>query len=661
MTLNEILTNIENMIGLELEAIHSSAANIIIKSIDYNKKRFAFSTVQNNRLLYQDFKSLQTIIDELNRNGYCNVNKALNNSNDFHIETLFANIPRIQFLNIDRKKQLILRNEAQHSLGEVQEVPKKETKKIKSSIVSHSTFNYLLLSQNLNNVIRDIKYEVEKLHFEMPGFLVNTNLREVISELESIHKSVQTSVVTIDNNVEDSTVSVDENADEASLYARNKNFDMSDLVDLSSVTGISDDNTISTSYEDNDLDEDHTYASEIYVPSIRRQTPSLALIYERLNYEEIEIQPDYQRQDRIWTDDKKSKLIESILMGLPLPIFYFGERKNDNWVVIDGLQRLTTVQDFMQNKFSLKLNEESSVFEMNNKTFKDFDRKYTRILREFEITAYVIDIEEDEHTENANQFIVELFHRINTYGVKLSDQEIRSAINFGNSVYYLKFLASSNNFINATTNTVNPKRQKDLELCLSALSFIIFGYENLNNFKYDNFLSKTMKWINDRDFKKVETEHGHDYESESPVIITLTSNFESSLDFCKEIFGNDAFKKARNSGKKEPISKTLFEVLVTLFANIDEEQKDIIRCKKGEMVNLLYKSISNNSREYATWSSSYYQDINDRGLNYSLSTSTSKKVTILYRFESILNIIKASTGCDIKITPINKQVDEYDY
>ncbi|WEI17849.1 DUF262 domain-containing protein [Acinetobacter proteolyticus] len=317
------------------------------------------------------------------------------------------------------------------------------------------------------------------------------------------------------------------------------------MVDLSEITGI--DEGIVDELDDSFSEQEskNREIQELQIPNIRRQTPSLALLYDRLRYKEIEIQPEYQRKDRIWDDKRKSRLIESILMGLPLPIFYFGERiKNDHWIVIDGLQRLTTIQDFMKGDFPLKLDDDSPLLHLNGKTYRNFDRKEARAIREYEITAYVIDVNEEyDNNGGEDRFIIELFHRINTYGVRLSEQEIRSAINFGTSVYYLKFLASSKTFIKATTNIVNPQRQKDVELCLTAMAFMIFGYENFNTNSYNTFLSSAMKWINKQSFKKVEVDGHEDYQSDSAVINQLTQKFESSLNLCVELFGENAFKK----------------------------------------------------------------------------------------------------------------------
>ena len=102
---------------------------------------------------------------------------------------------------------------------------------------------------------------------------------------------------------------------------------------------------------------------------IRQLTPVLSLIYDRLQFGDIELQPDFQRKDRIWKGDKQAKLIESILMGLPLPVFYFAEKPDGSWIVVDGLQRITSVYDFMRGEFPLQKLE---VLEQHNtKYFKD--------------------------------------------------------------------------------------------------------------------------------------------------------------------------------------------------------------------------------------------------------------------------------------------------
>lgn len=653
MNFEQLLLDVTAMIGMDLHAVNPHTPSITIISVDISANRYSVKCNDTGRFLNRNLNELKLIFDELNKNNYCNVEQVLQggSTSRHHPETIFANLPYIHHFKYDKRKHLVFINSEQHKLGETQELSLKDQRWIKNAITANKKLSLSKVSVNLTNALGKLHKEFENLHVKIPGFLVDSIIPEVLAELDKIEKAIQDATLIFKNT------DVEKNPALDTLTIQNRRgFDLSDLVDLSDVTGVDEGNMEELEFEDLSEKKDIKETQELIIPNIRRQTPSLALLYERLRYEEIEIQPEYQRKDRIWDEKRKTRLIESILMGLPLPIFYFGERiKNDNWIVIDGLQRLTTIQDFMKGEFALKLDKESPLFHLNGKTFRDFDRKETRAIREYEITAYVIDVNEEyENNGGEDRFIIELFHRINTYGVKLSEQEIRSAINFGTSVYYLKFLASSNTFIKATTDTVNPQRQKDVELCLTAIAFIIFGYRDFTSNSYNTFLSKAMKWVNKQNFKKIEVNGHEDYQSDSIIINHLTQKFESSLLLCVELFGDYAFKKIRDLNKKTPISKQLFEVLVSLFANINDSQRELILLNKDKFVDALYAAIESNSREYAVWESKTYNEFNDRGLNYALSTSTGKRVTILYRFDSVIEILKQSTGCIIEIRPLTE-------
>lgn len=641
MNFNQIISDIRQLVGLELQAINPNTASITLISFDLDKSKYVVQANDSGKKITRNIAELKEVFSELDKNLYCNVDQALKGagSSRHHPETIFANLPYIQFFKLDNKKHLLLRNENVHDLGSINELSQKELKNIKNAIVAHKELNINLIADQMNSIVSKMYYELKELNIRTPGFMVDSKILDTVHELNLISKLLNNSSINKKLSINFKNNSNDENI---FLKARDNDFDLADIVDSPLVTGIDEGDNSGKEY-----DVDNT-RKEIKIPNIRRQTPSLALLYERLHYNEIEIQPEYQRQDRIWPTDRKSKLIESILMGLPLPIFYFGERSNDNWVIIDGLQRLTTIQDFMRNDFCLKLEDDSTVAELDGKYFSDFDRKFTRAIKEFEITAYVIDID-DRDASNGDRFIIELFHRINTYGVRLSEQEIRSAINFGPSVYYLKNLANSRDFIDSTFNSINPKRQKDVELVLSALSFIIFGYKDFAYSTYNLFLSDAMKWINLQNFIKSKVNNRDEYLSNSELLDELTRKFKLGLNLSLEVFGRNAFKK--NISNKDPISKPLFEALVSIFSNVTDEQKKLILLNKSQLIETLYFSISNDSKNFAIWESNLFE-ATDRGLHYALSTSTGKRVTVLYRFNAILNIIKTTTSCDIEIFPL---------
>ncbi|WP_394517043.1 DUF262 domain-containing protein [Pantoea sp. SGAir0175] len=631
------IDELKSLVGLNLTPLSQKERAFMITEIDNDNNKILIKTFNRESVTTRNLKFFEIFFDEIKSKNYCCIEDSIKLDGMVlsQIQTIAANLAKIYFFHYNKKTFLFYVPESYKAPGTIEELNQVDQPKAKRVINSSKRLDYIELAYQVEKNIRNFKKEIDNLHALSPGILSNTNIKTVTDDFDKILTEIEATKFSSNkkNNIY--------NLDNFDINA----VEMSDIIDIPQITGI---DSGEDSYHINTDEENSEAKFSLKVPNIRRQTPSLALLYDRLLYDEIEIQPEYQRKDRIWSDDKKSKLIESILMQLPLPIFYFGEREDDVWVVIDGLQRITTVQDFMRNKFPLKLEKSSSVYEMNGLTFQEFSRSYTRILREFEITAYVIELQE---SDDSNRFIIELFHRINTYGVKLSDQEIRSAINFGSSVFYLRYLATSSLFLNATTYTINDKRQKDLELCLGALSFILFGYSNFNYNRYDSFLSSTMKWINKQTFKKVENDDDITYHSDSQEITELTRRFEKGLRVSMEIFGRDAFKKQQNSTKKDPISKPLFELFVTIFSNIDDANLLKLRENKDIFINKLYDAIADDSTDYAKWNSPSYENTN-RGLNYSLSSSTGKRTTILYRFESILQILLVSTGCAINIQPM---------
>ncbi|MBJ6885304.1 hypothetical protein JG639_18330, partial [Vibrio cholerae] len=93
------------------------------------------------------------------------------------------------------------------------------------------------------------------------------------------------------------------------------------------------------------------------------------------------------------------------------------------------------------------------------------------------------------------------------------------------------------------------------------------------------------------------------------------------------------FKKVPDSAKKVPISKPLFELIVTYFSELSEEQAQQVLSRSDVLIDMLYEAIDKDSGDYADWESPKYEK-EGRGFQYSISQSTGKTVTVRYRFES---------------------------
>jgi len=176
---------------------------------------------------------------------------------------------------------------------------------------------------------------------------------------------------------------------------------------------------------------------------VTTRSMTLDLVVKRLVEREIDLMPDFQRRAGIWDQRRKSQLIESMLLRIPLPVFYMAAKEDESWSVVDGLQRLTTLKEFVVDK-SLALDGLEFLSSFDGKHFAELSRQMQRRVLETEVTLHVI----QPGTPPAVMF--NIFKRINTGGMPLSPQEIRHALLLGRSTRLLKELAESEDFKEAT-------------------------------------------------------------------------------------------------------------------------------------------------------------------------------------------------------------------
>jgi len=289
---------------------------------------------------------------------------------------------------------------------------------------------------------------------------------------------------------------------------------------------------------------------------------TIDLLIKRINNKEINLNPDFQRMGGIWNDIAQSRLIESLLIRIPLPAFYMDASNDDEWLVIDGLQRLTALKRFVIDQ-TLKLQNLEFWAEYNGMTFSDLPRPLQRRIEETQITLYLV----QRGTPHNVKF--NIFKRINTGGVPLSGQEIRHALNLGASTDLLIELAKTDEFLQATDSSVSPKRMTDRELVLRFLSFIIRDYTTYSRRdELDPFLNDRMQEINRMSPADIET---------------LSKRFLRAMRVASDIFGNNAFRKQYHGvSRRSPISKALFEVWSVNFDRLDDGQlKRLTKRKKA--------------------------------------------------------------------------------
>jgi len=297
---------------------------------------------------------------------------------------------------------------------------------------------------------------------------------------------------------------------------------------------------------------------------IETRTVTIDGMIKRIANDEINLHPDFQRMGGIWNDVVQSRLIESLLIRIPLPAFYMDATDDDKWLVIDGLQRLTTLKRFIMEK-SLKLQKlEFWGNEYNGKTFDGLPRSLQRRIEETQLTLYLV----QKGTPHKVKF--NIFKRINTGGVPLSGQEIRHALNLGHSTELVEELAKSNEFQRATDGSVSPMRMVDRE-CV--LRFVAFKLKDPSDYTtrddLDSFLNDRMQEINEQGKQR-------------PAFLDeLRTSFKRAMNSAHDLFGNRAFRKIdKRTNRRSPISKALFEAWsVNLDKLSDEEIKRLVRRK----------------------------------------------------------------------------------
>ena len=269
--------------------------------------------------------------------------------------------------------------------------------------------------------------------------------------------------------------------------------------------------------------------------NIKSKTMSLDNIIKRIRESEIDMAPDFQRKGDLWTPDKQSRLIESMLIKLPLPAFYFDGTEDEKWLVVDGLQRLSAIKNFVVDE-SLRLQGLEFLENISGKTFSELPRNYRRMIEETEIVAYII----NPGTPADVKF--NIFKRINTGGLVLEPQEIRHALNQGIPSKFVAKLACLESFKEATQNVIATDRMLDREFVTRFLAFYLNGSKGYKP-DLDTFMTSSMAQLNTKT------------ESELDNILTA---FDQAMKLSKIIFNKWAFRKIFNRRKKKTYKQSTF-------------------------------------------------------------------------------------------------------
>jgi hypothetical protein len=363
--------------------------------------------------------------------------------------------------------------------------------------------------------------------------------------------------------------------------------------------------------QEDDLDDDSNFEQddgdenlEPFDPTqirVKTKPMTMDLLLKRIEYDEIDLAPEFQRHAGIWTPKNKSRLIESLLIRIPLPAFYIDATNDDKWLVIDGLQRISTFKKFiLEDDFTLT--ELQFLEDLKDKRYSDLPRHYQRRIDETELTVYLIE------PGTPSEVKYNIFERVNTGGLPLNPQELRQAINPGQAIKILKTLAKLPEFERVTNLSQKKKeRMDDHEFILGFIAFTLNNYEDYPIHKGRNyFLNQAMEKLN-----KIDTS----------LIEELENKFMTAMIAAYNIFGNTAFRKSQ----KSPVNKSLFESWSVTLSQLNSQKIGILINRKELLREIFIKKMRT-----------------DNDFNRSISQAANK---VKYRFEKINQIVQEVLSC----------------
>lgn len=280
---------------------------------------------------------------------------------------------------------------------------------------------------------------------------------------------------------------------------------------------------------------------------IRSESRSIHEVYRRITQGQYIMDPDFQR-DFVWPHPKQSKLVESILMRIPLPVFYLAERHDGKIIVIDGLQRLTTITRYLEDKFSLRRLDKGNAA-LNGMKFSMLSTKLQNRIEDTQLILYLL----DEKVPDKAKF--DIFQRVNE-GTPLSRQQMRNCVYSGEATRFLKQLAAAQDFLEATAHGLSARSMRDREVINRFMAFQVLGWEAYKG-DMDLYLGEALDHMN-HSLSAANFEH-----LSEKFLLSMRNNFT--------IWNIHAFRKHEHSQSfRNIINIALFDVLAYALASVPE-------------------------------------------------------------------------------------------
>lgn len=323
----------------------------------------------------------------------------------------------------------------------------------------------------------------------------------------------------------------------------------------------------------------------------------LSTLREMVDEGDIIPNPDYQR-DYVYNDKQASKLVESVLLGIPIPTIYLCQEKDNTYSVIDGQQRITSLVKFLKNEFALSGLKELD--ELNGKYYKDLPKEVKTKLRTSSLSTISL-------FKQSGDLKYEIFARLNQGAVKLNPQELRNCIYRGSFNNMLDDIAASNPHLHSLFHDDNNRKSYQERILRF---FALRTYQD-----YQSSMLKTMNSFMER--------HQNDGEDE---IKAAKNKFNNTIDIIKQVLGDSAFMAFdRNKGTiYEKFSGSVYDSIIIPFSFFDKHSLIVNADKIREAILKIKK-------EDETYREDTY-------------AATGSKTRVIRRIQTIYNLIADITG-----------------
>lgn len=329
---------------------------------------------------------------------------------------------------------------------------------------------------------------------------------------------------------------------------------------------------------------------------------SLDSIIIRMRQEAIDLNTEFQRKGNLWNPVTQSRLIESLLLKFPLPVFYFDASDDENWLIVDGLQRLWSLKNFVIDR-TLYLQGLEILKDFNGSNYDSLNLTMQRRINETQVTTYLI---QPGSPKKVKYYV---FRRINTGGLTLNAQEIRHALNQEQAAEFLKSIVEDSRI--RDNFKIPDRRMQDRELILRGLTFMFRNYED-----YEKPLADFL----DRSMEGLEKMKRNDLEE-------LKESFFQGLNRARTFFGRHVFSRSVVKGINYRLNAALFEVWTSSLAKLSFDE---------------FSSLVKNKARFLD---DYKKLIADKDFEKAVVSSTSGRNAVQTRFTKIIELINKYAKC----------------